>query len=61
MGERLDGIHQGAIYGAAVSLSGRTPLGPMGLSIGAVDDGNWEIQFVLGRPIDEGTILDIDR
>jgi NTE family protein len=58
MGERIDNVHDGTLYGASVSLGGRTPLGPVLISIGGVDNGSWEIQLSLGRPIDEGSIID---
>jgi NTE family protein len=61
MGERLDAISEGTVYGASVNLSARTPLGPVLFSLGGADNGNWELQFGLGRPIEEGTILDAPR
>lgn len=48
----------GALYGLAASLSGRTPVGPFVLSLGYVTEDSWQIQFALGRPITEGSILD---
>jgi hypothetical protein len=48
----------GALYGIAGSLSGRTPVGPFVLSLGYVTDDSWQVQFALGRPISEGSILD---
>jgi NTE family protein len=61
MGERLDPVSEGTAYGAAVNLSARTPLGPLQFSIGGADNGNWDLQWSLGRPISEGTILDARR
>jgi NTE family protein len=58
MGDRIDQVRDGTIYGAAMSLAGSTPLGPVLLTLGGTDTGEWEIQFALGRPIDEGTIVD---
>jgi hypothetical protein len=39
-------------------LSGRTPLGPILLSLGYVDNGSWQLQFTVGRPVAEGSLLD---
>jgi hypothetical protein len=61
MGERLDQVREGTAYGGAVNLSARTPLGPLQISIGGADNGNWDLQWSLGRPIDEGIILDASR
>jgi NTE family protein len=57
MYDRLDGI-DGAIYSAAFMLSGRTPLGPVGLSLAYSSANEWQVVFGLGRPIEEGTITD---
>ena len=46
------------LYEISGSLNGRTPVGPFILSLGYVSDGSLELQFTLGRPIPEGTILD---
>jgi hypothetical protein len=40
------------------SLSGRTPIGSFLLSLGYVDDGSLRLQFTLGRPVPEGSMLD---
>lgn len=48
----------GALYGIAGSLSGRTPIGPFILSVGYVSNSAFQVQFGLGRPITEGSILD---
>lgn len=58
MYDRLDGIDEGAIYGAAVMAGARTPVGSMLLSLGATNNGFWQLQFALGRPIEEGSIWD---
>jgi hypothetical protein len=58
MGERLDGIRDGTLHGAAENLGGRTPLGPFLLSLGWVDNGSVELQLSLGRPVAEGSIID---
>lgn len=58
MGDRIDGVDDGALYGISASLGGRTPIGPFVLSLGVVDNHSWQLQFGLGRPIAEGSILD---
>jgi NTE family protein len=58
MRERVDEIDDGTIYGGALSFSGRTPLGPFLISVGGASNHFWELQFALGRPIAEGSILD---
>jgi len=55
---RIDDVNDGTILGAAVSLSGRTPVGPFLVSLGSTNNGFWELQFAFGRPIREGSILD---
>lgn len=61
MGEGIPGNSLGTRYGSAVSLNGRTPIGPAAISLGVADEGNWELQIAFGRPIDEGNMFDIDR
>ncbi len=58
MYDRVDGVDDGVMYGAAVSGSGRTPIGPVTLSLGGTSDGFWQLQFALGRPVEEGSIID---
>ncbi len=58
VGDRIDNVGDGALYGISTSLNGRTPIGPFSLSLGWVDNGNFELQFAVGRPITEGSILD---
>lgn len=58
MGKRIDSVADGALYGVSASLSGRTPIGPITISIGWVDNGSLELQLGIGRPIAEGSILD---
>jgi NTE family protein len=58
VGGRIDQVNDGALYGIAGSLGGRTPIGPVLVSLGFVDNDAWQIQFALGRPIAEGSILD---
>jgi outer membrane protein assembly factor BamA len=58
MGDPIDASEDGAIYGIAGSLGASTPLGPIILSLGYVDNGSWALQLAIGRPISEGSILD---
>ena len=58
MRDRFDGVPPEPMYGISGSVGGRTPLGPFLLSLGYVDNGDWQLQFSLGRPIAEGSILD---
>ncbi len=58
MRHRSDGIDEGVIHGLALDFSGRTPLGSFSVSLGGTDSGFWRLQFTLGRPIEESTILD---
>lgn len=58
MGDRIDDIAEGALYGVSGSLGGRTPVGPFLLSLGWVDNGSIQLQLAVGRPIAEGSILD---
>jgi NTE family protein len=58
MGGRWDGVNGETLYGISGSLNGRTPIGPFVLSLGYVDNGSWELQFTLGRPLPEGSALD---
>jgi NTE family protein len=58
MGGRIDEVDDGTLYGIAGSLGGRTPIGPFLISLGFVDNGSLQLQFALGRPIAEGSILD---
>jgi hypothetical protein len=39
-------------------LAGRTPLGPVSLSLAVTSDSEWQFMFGLGRPIEERTITD---
>ncbi|HZF30732.1 MAG TPA: patatin-like phospholipase family protein [Gammaproteobacteria bacterium] len=58
MRDRIDGTPEEVLYGISGSLGGRTPLGPFLLSLGYVDNGSWQLQFTLGRPVAEGSLLD---
>lgn len=58
MGGRIDQVSDGALYGVSGSVGGRTPVGPLLLSLGWVDNGSLQLQLAIGRPIAEGSILD---
>jgi NTE family protein len=58
VGSRIDDSDDGVLYGASTSIGGSTPVGPFRLSLGYVDNQSWQLQFAIGRPVDEGSILD---
>jgi NTE family protein len=57
---KSDGVlaDSGTLYGISGSLTGLTPLGPFLLSLGYVVDRSVRLQFAIGRPVREGSILD---
>jgi NTE family protein len=55
---RIDDVPAETIYGLSGSVGGRTPLGLFLLSLGWVNDHSWQVQFTLGRPVAEGSLLD---
>jgi len=58
IGGRRDGATDGALYGLSGGISGRTPVGAFNLSLGYVTNDSWALQFSIGAPIPEGTLLD---
>lgn len=58
VGGRRDQITDGTLYGISGSLSGRTPVGALLLSLGYVDNDSWALQFAIGAPIPEGSAVD---
>jgi len=58
MGSRIDVSDDDVLYGASTSIGGNTPVGPFLLSLGYVNNDSWQLQFAIGRPVDEGSILD---
>jgi NTE family protein len=60
MRARLDGLPPEKVYSGAVFLGGRTPLGPLTLSLATTSSDQWQLLFGLGRPIEERTIADSD-
>lgn len=47
-----------AVYSGAFVLAGRTPLGPVSLSLAITSESDWQLVFGLGRPIEERAITD---
>jgi NTE family protein len=58
MNNQFDYAGAGTMYSGALLLSGRTPLGPLTLSLAATSESDWQLVFSLGRPIIEHTIMD---
>ena len=58
MSGRLDGVNAQPTYSAAFVLAGRTPLGPLSLSLSGTTSSDWQLVLGLGRPIEERTIND---
>ncbi len=56
--DRLDGIDEGTVLGASLTVGARTLAGPLLLSLGAADNDSVTLHFSLGRPISEGSMLD---
>jgi NTE family protein len=58
MAGRPDGLHEPPVYGGSLLFGGRTPLGPIALLVSTTSVEDFSVFFTLGRPIEEGTILD---
>jgi NTE family protein len=58
MSGRLDRVHDEPVYSGAFVVTGRTPLGPVTLSLAATSNSTWQLVFGLGRPIEERAITD---
>ncbi|MGB7905474.1 MAG: BamA/TamA family outer membrane protein, partial [Steroidobacteraceae bacterium] len=58
MSGRVDGLHEPAIFGGSLLLGGRTPLGPITLSIATTTVEDVSVLFTLGRPIEERNVTD---
>jgi NTE family protein len=58
MSGRIDSIRAEPTYSGAFVLAGRTPLGPVSLSLAATADSDWQLVLSLGRPIEERAITD---
>jgi NTE family protein len=46
------------VYSTGLVLVGRTPLGPVSLSLAITSESDWQLVFGLGRPIEERAITD---
>jgi len=46
------------VYSTGFVLTGRTPLGPVALSLAFTSESDWQLVFSLGRPIEERAITD---
>jgi outer membrane protein assembly factor BamA len=55
------GTYDGTLYSGSIFLTARTPIGPATLSIAGASINSWLLTFSLGRPIEEGSILDFAR
>jgi NTE family protein len=58
MSGRIDRLHVEPTYSAAFVLAGRTPIGPLSLSLAGTADSDWQLVLSLGRPIEERAITD---
>ncbi|NJD32145.1 MAG: hypothetical protein FIB04_09690 [Gammaproteobacteria bacterium] len=58
MNGQFDYPGAGPMYSGAVLIGGRTPLGPLTLSLAVTSESDWQAVFSLGRPIIEHTIMD---
>ena len=58
MSGRLDQVRSEPIYSGALVLGGRTPLGPLTLSLGATTTDDWQLVLAIGRPMEERNIAD---
>lgn len=54
----LDLGNDDTLLGLSGSVAGRTPIGPFLVTAGFVDNGSWQLQFTIGRPLTEGSMLD---
>jgi NTE family protein len=46
------------LYGGSFYLTGRTPVGPLTLGVGATSTDAWSLWLTVGRPVGQGTILE---
>ena len=58
MDGQFDYPRAGTLYSGALLFGGRTPLGPVTISLAGTSQGDWQLMFGLGRPILEQTIMD---
>lgn len=53
--------YDNTLYTGSIFFTGRTPIGPATLSIGSSSEHRWRLSISLGRPVEEGTIMDFSR
>jgi NTE family protein len=58
MDDQFDYPGAGTLYSGALLFGGRTPLGPLTISLAGTSRGDWQLMFDIGRPILEHTIMD---
>jgi NTE family protein len=58
MSDRGDLAPDDEVYSGGLILTGRTPLGPVALSVAITNDSQWQLVLGLGRPIEERAITD---
>jgi hypothetical protein len=58
MSGRIDTQHTDPIYSGAIGFGGRTPLGPLTISLGLATTSDWRIVLALGRPVEERNVSD---
>ena len=56
--DRIDLVDDELVFGSAVYLTGRTPVGPLTLGLGTTSTDAWSLWIAVGRPIGHGTILE---
>jgi NTE family protein len=58
MDDRVGLTPDDPVYSTGLVLVGRTPLGPVSLSLAFTSESDWQLVFGLGRPIEERAITD---
>jgi NTE family protein len=54
----IDDVGGEDLYGASVYVTGRTPVGPLIVGLGATTTDSWSLWVAVGRPTGGGTILE---
>jgi NTE family protein len=58
MNQQYDYHGNDPLYSAGIMIGGRTPIGPIALSLAGTTESSWQLVFSLGRPVIEHTIMD---
>jgi len=58
MDDRVGLAPDDPVYSTGFVMAGRTPLGPVSLSLAFTSESDWQLVFGLGRPIEERAITD---